>query len=411
VAPEISALIVRLTDPAWKERQKAQDALVAMGNGAVTALQSSLNDNPDSELRHRIQTVLVKIEQIGETGASSITLDLNDVSPQQFFSELSKQIRAELLPAQENLWDNNTFAKQSIKVQSASFWEVMKLAQEKFGIEVVQWGDGIRIVPNGQGGGTMRGPSAVSGPFMVVAQRVHRAQTIDLANGGGTQNEFHVQFMGFAEPKLRLLQAGSELQLDEATDDNGNSLILTNAPAHNGYASGINGAWNFTARIRYPEQNPGRKIARLKGRLPVILQTGYESIDIEDPLSQKNVVKNLGGMKFVMKELLRNNDRFTLKLAIHVNPEMHARLQGILNNNGNNADLRLIDDTGQTYFAQSRGTNNVNNVFDVTIDFVSDPYRRSNRKTPGQPVKLTIRVPTETKNVSIPVEFNDLPIP
>ena len=93
---------------------------------------------------------------------------------------------------------------------------------------------------------------------------------------------------------------------------------------------------------------------------------------------------------------------------------MYNRIQGILNNNigHNSGDLRLTDENGNSYFPQSRSTNQANNVFEATIDFVTDPYRRPNTKqTLGPPVKLSIRVPTETKNISIPVELNDLPIP
>jgi len=413
IAGDVAALISKLADPVWREREIAEKTLVAMGSSAVPSLKAALHGDLDDEARHRIESALVKIDEIGETGPSRITLDLENIAPRDFFAELSKQIRSELLPAQPDLWESGNFnARASFHFENASFWQVMKEVQEKYNLELVQWNDGIRLMPAGNGNGMLRGPNVVSGPFMVVAQQVFRSQTADLANGGGTQSEFYIRFMGFSEPKLRIMQASSEMQVEEAIDENGNSLAPGNNTVNSGFASGINGAWSFIARLRFPAENPGHKIVKIKGSLPIVLQTGYEAMEVEDPLNKKNIQKTLGGVRFEMKDLVKNADHYTLRLAATMSPENYARIQGLIYNmGGGGSDMKLVDENGQAYQASSKNVTQNNNTFEATIDFVPGPSRRAKQKTPGPPVKLTLKVPTETKNISIPVEFEDIPIP
>jgi hypothetical protein len=413
LAGNVSALVAKLADPVWREREKAEKSLVAMGPSVLALLRQTLEGNLDDEARHRIESAIVKIEEQDETGASSINMDATDMPAREFFAALSKQIRAELQPAQPDLWQMGNFnSKATFHFENASFWEVMKEVQEKYNLDLVPWNDGVRLVPGGNGNAMLRGPGVVSGPFKIVAQQVYRAQTADLVNGGGTQSEFLVRFMGFCEPKLRLMQASSELQLQEAIDENGNSLLPGGNNAYSGFAGGNNGMWNFNARLKYPENNPGHRIVRLKGVMPVVLQTGYESLEIDDPLSKKNIQKTLGNVYIEVKDLVKNGDRYTLRLSATVGQENYQRIQSLVYAAGNGGDIRLLDDDGRRYQAASRNVNQNNNTFEATIDFISEYARRGNRKnTEATPAKLIIRVPTTTKNVTIPLEFQDIPIP
>lgn len=413
IPESVGTLIEKLADPVWREREKAEKALVAMGNAIVPALRTALEGDLNDEARHRIESAIVKIDEQDESGASTINIEAVDMPAKEFFAELSRQVRAELLPAQPELWEMGNFNnKATLSLQNATFWQTMKVVQEKYNLDLVPWNDGVRLVPGGNGNGMMRGPSVVSGPFMVVAQQVYRSQTADLNNGGGMQSEFLVRFTGFCEPKLRLMQAAAEMQIEEAIDDNGNVLIGAAANRHSGFAGSNNGMWNFNAHLRYPEANPGKRIVRLKGVVPVILQTGYETLEVEDPLNKKNIQKTLGNVFIDIRELTRNGDRYTLRLAATVAQDNYQRIQSLIYNAGNGGDIRLLDETGAKFSPTSRNVTQNNNTFEATIDFIPEPSRRNRQKaSPGVPTKLVVKVPTATKNVSIPLEFRDIPIP
>lgn len=417
VSPEVAALVEKLSSSAWKDREQAQDALILMGARAVPQLQAALSGELDEEARHRVTTALVKIEEMIETGPSMITLKLENAGPKELVAEINKQIRAELLPASPDMWEQAKFTPQNFEYENASFWQVMEDLQQKFGLSFQQYGDGMRLI---QGGGQrfFEGPNSISGPFVIVAQRVHRSQSVDLVNAGRVQNEFYISFMGLAEPKLRILQASSDVKIDSAVDDKGNDLSISTNAHGGGYSSGINGQWNFNARLSYPE-NAGTKINLLKGSVGIVLQTGYETFEVEDVLNAKNVEKTIGETRFVFKELTRNGERYSLKMSANVDAnrgESWNRISMLFYNNSG-GDLKLYDEQGRSFVPGSRNVNQSNNGLEATVDFVADPNVRVRRRgvqqqsPPAPPTRLVLKVPTETRTMSIPFEFKDIPIP
>jgi hypothetical protein len=62
--PEVARLIERLGSPAYRERVKAENALVAFGKSATTDLEQALT-HPDPEVRWRAKEALRRIEEGG----------------------------------------------------------------------------------------------------------------------------------------------------------------------------------------------------------------------------------------------------------------------------------------------------------------------------------------------------------
>src|SRR5581483_8863014 len=115
----------------------------------------------------------------------------------------------------------------------------------------------------------------------IVANRVVRNESIELGAGRSASSDFSIAFTALAEPKLRMLRAGYAARIDQATDDNGNSLVPDEVAAQDrlrraGFTAASGGAWTFQGRLAYPPHNPGKRIVSIKGAIDVVLQTRFQ---------------------------------------------------------------------------------------------------------------------------------------
>ena len=81
-----------------------------------------------------------------------------------------------------------------------------------------------------------------------------------------------------------------------------------------------------------------------------------------------------------------------------------SRLQSIFSAH----NVKLLDAKGVAWTFAGNGINGGNNAVDVTIDFSCDAHTPP---TPGEPARLVLQIPTECKEIAVPFEFTDLPIP
>jgi hypothetical protein len=433
---ETAALIRRLSAGSWKERQAAQARLVQLADQTRPQLEALLNPQPDTpalddETRNRVIAALRQIDEDDRTGPSLITIHAHDLEPLEVFADIARQAKSPLETAQPELWraGGSPTGRMTFNVDRQPFWSVLRELNRKYNVELVQWGEELRLTAAG-GGGTfpMRGPSVVSGPFLIVASRVFRSQAIDLsqpaenAQQPGTEREFNVQLTALPEPKLRVRKSDAMARLTEAVDDHGNSLIPDHpADEDAGFTTGPAGTWAFTARLQDAAQNPGRKIARLKGTVTTVLLTQFQTIELSDVLTAQNVERELGMSKLLIKGVKKDEQNASIyhltatvtlpTLAGNETGEEWERLESMFNSG---SDVRLLDARGKAYGVQSRNVGGgQNNTMDVTIDFTRDTPQSGEGEANklGDPSKLVLNIPTESKEVAVPFEFTDLPIP
>jgi hypothetical protein len=415
---DIETLFGQLASDNWKQRQHAQEALVMLGADVRPRLQQLIREGASEEVRARAEAALQQIAENEECGMSPVTLKLSDAEPREVFAQLSKQAHAELEPAQPQFWEQAHLNKLTLSIDHQPFWTAMKEVCEKSGLEYAQWGDGLRLVQNG-GGGQIHGPFVVSGAFLIVANRVNRSESIDLSGVRGPikspadspppDRDFSVQLTAFPEPKLHILQAWGGAKLDVAIDEKGTSLLPATTPdyANQGYMMGINGTWTFTARLNYPGAQLGKVLRKLKGSVGVVLQTKFETIDIANITTAKNVEKIAGTTHFTFKGLSKTGELYQLSasaLADQNKPEEWNRIQTIFSSH----DLKLLDANGRAWTIVGTGINGNNNSIQATITFSRDGHPPP---APGEPSRLVMKIPTECKDILVPFEFTDLPLP
>jgi hypothetical protein len=406
VRAQIDAAIKDLSADTWKERQTAQETLVSFGEDAIALLRPLIDRTKDEEVRTRAGAALRQIEENAQVGASIVTLSFKDAKPQQVFAEIAQQARCEFLLQPRNMWTTRAFPAITINMERANFWTAFREACNKAGVSPVTWGNqrGITLQPHGAQV-QWNGPTCYSGPFMIVANRIYKSSSIDLANAANVQREFSVQMTAFSEPKVRVLQSSYNVKVEEATDDKGNSLVV-NDRVHDGFSSGNQWAWNMTARLNWPEK-PGTRLTRFKGSMGFVVQTKFETLDIPNIATVKDAIKTVAGRRIRIKELKQNGSSCELHVTMY--------RDGMSANDWNAMEypyyaVRLLDKDGRQLGSNGWGGGRAQNEANYQWTFSRDAWGGDNDK-PGEPYRLLWEIPLETRDVRASFEFKDIPLP
>jgi len=272
-----------------------------------------------------------------------------------------------------------------------------------------------------QGGGQMDGPFAVHGPFMIVANQITRTQVIQLGLAGqrrvGGDDNFGVQFSAFAELTIRVVRSAGGVKLEEVIDDKGNSLVPPNANLNDhGYYGGGEGVWTIYARLHFPDpKKAGRRITKLRGSTTFTVQTRSQRIELGDLSNLKDHAQVVGNTRVVFKDFKKQGEGAGL---------WHLRLTIGRGNTGAPGDvsetlqstvyqrLKVLDAKGQPLDHRGYSSTGRNEETEMTLHFGAGHRFADGRAQPtGEPVKLLWEVPTETRDVTVPFEFTDLPLP
>jgi hypothetical protein len=411
---QIDAAIAALSADNWKERQKAQDALVPFGQAVVPDLRKLVETSDDEEIRTRAAAALRKIDDNATSGGSVITLHLKDATPEQLFAAIAKQARCEFPTYPKNLWNQNrgmfggapnNAPSITVDYDRANFWTVFKDACKRTGVYPQQYGNDRRMTL-GQGQSSYwNGPSHISGPFMIVANRIDRSNSVDLASPNNVQHAFSISLSAFAEPKVKVLGSSYNVNVDQAVDDKGNSLVATDN-VMNGMSNGQQWMWNLNARLNYPE-NAGKTIKVVKGSVKFVVQTKSETLDIPDVLTAKNVTKTVANCRVMLKEVKKNGEQYDVQMTIYRDGMNQQEWNGL---QYPGYAVKLVDKDGKSLSAQGWGGGGGPNELNYNWNFTRNSWGGDDGKA-GEPARLVWEIPTETRETTVSFEFKDLPLP
>ncbi|HEY7116108.1 MAG TPA: HEAT repeat domain-containing protein [Tepidisphaeraceae bacterium] len=405
---KIGAAIKALSADSWKERQAAQDTLVGFGSEVVGRLQDLANAAEDEEVRTRAAAALRQIEEGAEIGGSVVTIHVKDARPQDVFEQLGKQARCEFPTYPGNLWQQQGVfpATVTMDLERVNFWTAFKEACQKSGVTPQQIGNGHRMSLCRGTAAYWNGPSVVTGPFMVVANRVYRSNSIDLASPANVQRDFSLGLSAFAEPKIHVIQSSYNVNVEEAVDDHGNSLASSDR-IMNGMSSGQQFIWNLSARLAYPAHNPGTRIARFKGSVKFTVQTKSQTLDVPEILNAKNLERTVAGRRIVIKQAKKNGDQYELQMTIY-RDQMGEQEWSSMQYPG--YALRLLDKDGKALSSRGWGGGFDGKEMNYNWNFARDAWGGEDTRA-GEPFRLVWEIPTQTREMEVRFEFKDLPIP
>ena len=399
LSADLGSLTRQLSNPDWHQRRAAREALVRLGDDAKPALEALVQTAPEEETRHQAQEALGQIEENRTLGPSYITLHVKNARPEEVFAEISRQCHATMAPYPDNLWSQGNFPPLSMDVERQPFWEVVPKICQRLGVDFRQYQTGLRLMRTGMN--AFAGIGEVDGAFLVIADRITYTRTRLLGAGRGENDTFSMNLTLYPEPKVTLLRGITNLKLIEAVDDHGNSMLpATDARSVSSGGFGA-GAAQLFAPLKYPRHNPGTKIARFRASANFNVQTRSRQIQIADLMRVKNYHVTLPNMEITVKEMIQKEGEYELKLGISSSPtappdfgSIYAQLQ---------SNLRILDGRGAEL--PRRGINSnpgpdgteINVLFGVSV--------------PGHtPEKLLWEVPVESRQITVPIHFTDIPL-
>lgn len=408
-ADKLELLIKQLGDRSWKVRQQAQDRLVHLGFDIRPQLQESLKSAGDEEMRTRLEATIRQIDENRASGTSIITIHLKQAQPKDVIAELSKQAGTVLRTLPVNLWESRTFEAKDIDIEHQPFWEALKVVCTAWGLSPQQSGmDRDMFITDRNLGLRAFGeaPSVISGPFLVTAMNINRNHNVDLNHPKDIRRMCTVQMSVLVEPKIKVLQGTYAAKVEQAVDEKGNVMA---GPANNAMQTvmspGNTWVWSMSCNL-VPQAGAGERIAILKGHGTFMVQARSETIEIPEVLSAKNVSRSVAGKRFVLKDVRKTTENmYEASITLYrsgVNPAEWSFMA--------NHAFKLVDAKGNALMRT--GPNITGSTPDATeMKFVFNRNLWNNGEIAGEPVKLVWEVPTETREVVVPFEFRDLPLP
>jgi len=405
--PEVDALIARLGGDDWRDRQKAEDRLVELGDEARAALAKAAAEIEGTERRTRAAVALARIDEIARNGPTLITLHLKDVNPSQVVAELSRQSGAPI-----NTWPPEQFGhprggggfgagpKVTIDVDRQPFWLAVAAFCDKANVRVVQMGfnDGITFMQGGSA--ELNAPQCPSGQFLVIASGAQRNRSVTFGPAGGRQDFDSLSLRVYADPKAKVLQYASEAEVTEALDDKGKSM-----GTHKAVASGMVGtpgrSYTFAVNVPLTYADDGyTKLARLKGTVQVLLASKTQTLEIPDMEKALNAPVAAAGRTVEVKQANLAGNNFNYRLVIHRAGMPLEQWHNLFNDI---QGIHFTDATGNVRFNGGGGSLN-DSECQTSGSFSGGAGIKG-------PIKMVWEMTTETKLQPVPFEFKDLPLP
>jgi hypothetical protein len=224
-----------------------------------------------------------------------------------------------------------------------------------------------------------------------------------LGAGNRESSRFGMTINVYPEPKLTLLPGGGTVHIDEAVDDNGNSLVPKPTRGPNFITYGGYGGFNLFANLQYPTKNPGKKIVRFRGSTTFMLQTKVRDFQIVMPLNAHDIDTDLNGMPVMFRGMNTKPDYYEVRMSVPQSAMQHRMFQSLQSQLMTR--MRLLDDQGNEIDHRGMGQNMDGTNFEFTVQFA-----RNNRGLNRKPTKLIWEIPLESREITVPLRFTDIPL-
>ncbi|MGA2499580.1 MAG: HEAT repeat domain-containing protein [Tepidisphaeraceae bacterium] len=421
-AAQIEPLIKQLGDENFRTRQEAEDKLVDIGDAAKPFLTRLLAETRDPEVRSRVESALREISRKSPAEPTLVSLHIKNAPMSLAVTELSRQVGTDI-----NVWPPGNFGgvqkTVTIDVDHQPFWEVVRQACAQSGWGPERWGNGrnnvLTLSPNGGNWG--KRPATMQGQFMVMAANVQRHETLDFGDPNNPSRQYSLYVHVCADPKMHIIRANNILEVSRAVDEKGNSLVVKQE-GYTGFNSGNQNPWFW--ELQAPLQlrpDIGKKLVEFKGVAKFSAQTKTERWEFENPMKIKNEQKKLQNdtVTLTVKSVAAspNNNGVEVQIGVSVKSKgglnIFARPEPQQQNPLTDysmlqQNIRMVDAKGRQFQFSGGGGGGGATSWDYSFNFQP---RDANGQQIGEPAKLIWELPLEVKEIAVPVEFKDLPLP
>jgi hypothetical protein len=362
--------------------------------------------------------------------ATMVSIHLDNVPTRKAISDFSKQTGVKLAMIQPQMWRGRSFPAVKMDADNIPLLEAVNEFACKTGLapaETRNWGMAPPSDPAHphlamtiQEENRSLGPWEVSGPFAFEVQQISRS--ILLSQDAG--NSPVMMFIAVQhEPRITVLGKDQSVTVTEAVDDKGNKLSAAGYGPMPGRHRGLWGSLLFGSPKTEPvywatmdqpywvnlqcPPDAGKKIVRFRGTVGFLVQT--ESQTLEAKAEQDSVLeKTVGGVKCKVGPIKLDQGQqldcpllFTRETMDQASwTQMASALRGIV--------PRLLDDNGVVLpNEQPMGGNSQGDSVSASFHW----WMNGTNGDAPRPAKLLLDLPTRTRVIEVPIQFDNLPLP
>jgi hypothetical protein len=341
-----------------------------------------------------------------DPGPTLVTIDLKNASADDAVQALSKQAN---VPIQFNSNQQGMLAtllqqRGDVSIKNQPFWAAYyQLCKQLNLTPLVMHDEGNRnTIALTSGDPTFtKLPMSMVGSFMLVTHGVTSRFDTDLIGSRPPSRDLAVSMTVYAEPKLSAYRIAPVATVEQAVDENGVSLLSPRDPNADRWGGQRQSNWrgDVQCRLLFPK-NAGQRIARLKGYVSVVTAGKPETITIKDPLKARNLDNKVDGQLVRLVQLQKQgSNSYRAQFATDANSPVAKEWDNIRNvATLHDANGRKFQDSGT-----SLGGGRANSIeFGLYFNGESGI---------GAPAEMKVTWPTAIKEIRVPFEFSDLPLP
>lgn len=260
------------------------------------------------------------------------------------------------------------------------------------------------------------GPSMTSGPFVFVARGARRTSEQSLDQPGlQTNRALSLSLSMICDPKIKLHAIDSRLLIEEAEDENGQSLALPenenqsgNQPWPRSIQPFVRNVFPINASLTYPS-GASRRIALLRGILRLSVIRKSDPVEIFGATGARQGRFKAGAMEVSIRDLGDGGGAIRLMMTVPFSFTGESPWEQVRSI----TRPELFDIESEVPCAIDANLQGQNNEgFQVML--IIRPATTVPRPGPPaavKPRKIVWNVPTEVEDVAVPVEFKDLLLP
>lgn len=402
----VDQLVRELASDNWADRQGAQQKLVGLGDAALPTLRKAMKSSRDPEMVSRIEEAIRQIDANRLTGPSIVTLDYDNADLKTVLADLSKQAGAPVEMASG--FGAGVAANPgtvTIHVHAKPFWAAMKELCDTCNISPrFDNGDSKMILY--PGGDFLSGIWQCDGPFMIVARRINESADLPLGPGQAVRRMTNLEIAVAAEPKLTVIGHGYMPRIDEAVDDMGHSLkgvsrwMRFNPMMSMPINADDSRIWMMNIDL-HREDDKAKKIARLRGKIPVSIATRFQRWEVPDVLKVHDLSKQFGNCTYSIDSITATPNDYQLRVsATRLSTSTNDASLGV-------GQIDLLDAKGRPLTRRPFGGGG--GMQRIMYNFSFD--RNDPNHPAGEPAKLVWKVPVATQMIEVPFDFKNLPLP
>jgi hypothetical protein len=345
------------------------------------------------------------LPQAQDPGPTLISLDLKQVTARQALAEVAKQAKASIKPMPgnpEGILAALTTPRSDVSITRQPFWPAMiDLCKKAQLFPSSEWNAPTQIAFQPAGAEQSFGPMKSVGSCLIILDSVTSNFDADLIGARQPTRYLSVQMRLFVEPKLSPYRISSVGNVETAVDENGTNLARQRNQWDDRQGGGPQSTWmrEITCSLNFPA-NAGQRIAKLKGYASVAVAGPEQTKKIDDPLKVKNVDNTIDGTLIRMIELRKAGgpNSYYARMAGDVNSPVFRDYEKF------NKVVSLFDTNGKE-FDRTGGSwgGGRANTFEFGVNFTG--------KGTSEPKELRVTLPTQIKEIRVPFEFTDLPLP